>query len=135
LRTCCPNGTERGGPTRSRPDCQMSARYNSSYCHWRTKVHVEISRTRRLLAKRQPPSRREGGRTGALSRTLRVFQESSFRAQRLGLRRPSAAFPRAISTCATVNWNCYIPRVLGLSNVLRLRQPRSGGSTRMRCSA
>jgi hypothetical protein len=43
----------------------------------------------------------------AHSKTLRVFQESSCRAQRLGLRRPSAAFPRGISTCANVNWNRY----------------------------
>jgi hypothetical protein len=40
----------------------------------------------------------------AQSKTLRVFQESSCRAQRLGLRRPSAAFPRGISNCANVNW-------------------------------
>jgi len=43
----------------------------------------------------------------AQSRTLRVFQESSCCAQRLGVRRPSAAFPRGISNCANVNWNCY----------------------------
>jgi len=44
----------------------------------------------------------------AHSKTLRVFQESSCRAQRLGLRRPSAAFPNGISNCAHVNWNRYI---------------------------
>jgi hypothetical protein len=27
--------------------------YRNSYCHWRTKVHAEISRTLNLLAKRQ----------------------------------------------------------------------------------
>jgi hypothetical protein len=43
----------------------------------------------------------------AHSKTLRVFQESSCRAQRLGLRRPSAAFPRDMSNCANVNWNCH----------------------------
>jgi hypothetical protein len=36
----------------------------------------------------------------AHSKTLRVFQESSYRAQRLGLRRPSAAIPNGISNCA-----------------------------------
>jgi hypothetical protein len=41
----------------------------------------------------------------AHSKTLRVFQESSCRAQRHGLRRPSAAFPRCISNRANVNWN------------------------------
>ena len=45
----------------------------------------------------------------AQSKTLRVFQESSCRAQRLGVRRPSAAFPRGISNVTKVNWNCYIP--------------------------
>src|ERR1039458_10257852 len=43
----------------------------------------------------------------AHSKTLRVFQESSCHAQRLELRRPSAAFPGGISNCADVNWNCY----------------------------
>jgi hypothetical protein len=42
----------------------------------------------------------------AHSKTLRVFQESSCRAQRLGVRRPSAAFPRDISNRAQVNWDC-----------------------------
>ena len=61
----------------------------------------------------------------AQSKTLRVFQESSCRAQRLGVstlrstatedgRRPSSAFPRGISNVTKVNWNCYIPKnVLG----------------------
>ena len=66
----------------------------------------------------------------ASSNPLCVFQESLCRAQRPGVstlrstatpvlrsspatedgedgRRPSAAFPRAISNCAWVNWNCY----------------------------
>src|SRR5450759_623782 len=48
----------------------------------------------------------------AHSKTLRVFQESSCRAQRLGLRRPSAAFPRGISNCTHVNWNYYnLPQI------------------------
>jgi hypothetical protein len=45
----------------------------------------------------------------AQSKTLRVFQESSCHAQRLGVRRPSAAFSRGISNVTKVNWNCYIP--------------------------
>ena len=44
----------------------------------------------------------------AQSKTLRVFQASSCRAQRLGVRRPSAAFPRGISNGTKVNWNCYL---------------------------
>src|SRR5450759_3590962 len=44
----------------------------------------------------------------AHSKTLRVFQASSCRAKRLGLRRPSAAFPRGVSNCAHVNWNRYM---------------------------
>jgi hypothetical protein len=28
---CCPNGTERGCPTRSNPDCQMSARNSTGF--------------------------------------------------------------------------------------------------------
>jgi hypothetical protein len=32
---------------------EIHAKCSSSYCHWRTKVHAEISRTFRLLAKRQ----------------------------------------------------------------------------------
>ena len=43
----------------------------------------------------------------AHSKTLRVFHESLCRAQRLGLRRPSAAFPNDILNCANVTWNCY----------------------------
>jgi hypothetical protein len=43
----------------------------------------------------------------AQSKTLRGFQESPCRAQRLGLQRPSVAFPKGISNCAHVNWNCY----------------------------
>ena len=43
----------------------------------------------------------------AQSKTLRVFQESSCRARRFGVRRPSAAFPGGISNSAHVNWNCY----------------------------
>jgi hypothetical protein len=46
----------------------------------------------------------------AQSKTLRVFQESSCRAPRLGVRRPSAALPSGISNGAKVNWNCYIPK-------------------------
>src|ERR1035437_2137163 len=38
--------------------------YSNSYCHWRAKVHAEISRTFRLLAKRQ--------RTGALQDASRI---------------------------------------------------------------
>src|ERR1035438_5438327 len=49
----------------------------------------------------------QSARRLAHSKTLRGFQESSCRAQRLGLRRPSAAFPRGISTCASVNWKRY----------------------------
>jgi hypothetical protein len=45
----------------------------------------------------------------AQSKTLRVFQESSCRAQRLGVRRPSAAYPKGISNGTKVKWNCYIP--------------------------
>src|SRR5208283_1939341 len=45
----------------------------------------------------------------AQSKTLRVFQESSCRAQRLGVRRPSSAFSRGISNSTKVEWNCYIP--------------------------
>jgi hypothetical protein len=37
-----------------------------------TKVHAEISRTFRLLAQRQPPSRREGGRAGAVQDASRI---------------------------------------------------------------
>jgi hypothetical protein len=42
----------------------------------------------------------------AQSKTLRVFQTSSYRARRLGVRRPSAAFSRGVSNGAKVNWNC-----------------------------
>jgi hypothetical protein len=45
----------------------------------------------------------------AQSKTLRVFQTSSCCAQRLGVRRPSAAFPGGISNGARVNWNWYLP--------------------------
>ena len=44
----------------------------------------------------------------AQSKTLRVFQESSCRAQRPEVRRPSAAFSGGVSNCAYVNRNCYI---------------------------
>jgi hypothetical protein len=54
-------------------------KYSSSYCHWRTEVHAEISRAFHLLAKRQPPSRRsgamarrEGGGTGAIQNASRI---------------------------------------------------------------
>src|ERR1017187_851204 len=61
----------------------------------------------------------ESGAEVTALQTLRVFQESSCRAQRLGLstlrstatedgRRPSAAFPNGISNCAHVNRNCYV---------------------------
>ena len=49
----------------------------------------------------------QSARELAHSKTLHVFQESSCRAQRPGLRRPSAAFPRDISNRANDNWNCY----------------------------
>jgi hypothetical protein len=50
----------------------------------------------------------QSARVLAHSKTLRVFQESLCCAQRLGLRRPSAAFPRDVSNCANVNWNCHM---------------------------
>ena len=51
---------------------------------------------------------KQSARGLAQSKTLRVFQESSCRALRLGVRRPSAVFPSgAISNYVNVNWNCY----------------------------
>jgi hypothetical protein len=47
-------------------------RYGSSYCHWHTKAHAEISRTLRFRAKHQPPSRRVVGRTGAVQDAARI---------------------------------------------------------------
>jgi hypothetical protein len=43
----------------------------------------------------------------AQSKTLRVFQESSCCAQRLGVRWPSTAFPSGKSNCANVDRNCH----------------------------
>jgi hypothetical protein len=61
-------------------------------------VHVDLG---------APRFTRPSARGLAHSKTLRVFQESSCRAERLGLWRPSASFPRGISNCDNVNWNCY----------------------------
>jgi hypothetical protein len=73
--------------------------YNSSYCRWRIKVHAEIWRTFRLLAKRQG--------TGAVQDALRfseiiVPRTASWSAA--ALRR----FSQSISNCANINWNCYM---------------------------
>jgi hypothetical protein len=46
----------------------------------------------------------------AHSKTLRVLQESSCRAQRLGLRRPSSAFPRGISVVPRLTGTAIIER-------------------------
>jgi hypothetical protein len=67
-------------------------------------VFVQSASRRRAEAALWRAAKAEGP---AHSKMLRVFQESSCRAQRLGLRRPSAAFPRGISNCAKVNWNCH----------------------------
>jgi len=72
--------------------------YSSSNCHWHRAVQRKSCETFVFL---------QSARGLAHSKTLRVFQESLCRAQRLGLRRPSAAFPRDMSNCANVNWNCY----------------------------
>ena len=50
---------------------------------------------KKFMRKSRPFISLQSARGPAQSKTLRVFQESSCRAQRLGLRRPSAAFPRA----------------------------------------
>jgi hypothetical protein len=44
----------------------------------------------------------------AHSMTLRAVCKSPGNASRLGLRRPSAAFPRGVSNGAQVNWTCFI---------------------------
>jgi len=62
------------------------------------KAHEETSRMLLFM---------QSARGLAQSRTLRVFQKSSCRAQRFGVRRPSAAFPGGILNCANVNRNCY----------------------------
>src|SRR5450759_1239103 len=73
----------------------------------------------------------------AHSKTLRVFQESSCRAQRFGLRRPSAALPRGISNCAHVNWNCHsqaaqkplVQRLVFLETNLQTKKPPDSSSS------
>ena len=65
---------------------------------WRTRVHAKISRHFVFW---------QSARGLAHSMKLRAVRQSPANASRLGLRRPSAAFPGGISNCANVNWNCY----------------------------
>jgi hypothetical protein len=68
-------------------------------------VHIVIGAQKFMRKSRGYFVLLQSARGLAHSKTLRVFQESSCRAQRHGLRRPSAAFPRCILNRANVNWN------------------------------
>jgi hypothetical protein len=70
-------------------------------------VHIAIGAQKFMRESREHFVCLQSARGLAHSKTLRVFQESSCRAQRPGLRRPSAAFPRDISNRANVNRKCY----------------------------
>jgi hypothetical protein len=53
---------------------------------------------------------RQSARGLAQSKTLRVVQASMVSAERLGVRRPSAAFPGNLANRANVDWNCHTIR-------------------------
>jgi hypothetical protein len=80
-----------------------------SVAHRTIAVHIVIGTQKLMRKSRGHFVCLQSVRGLAHSQTLRVFQESSCRAQRLGLRPRciGAAFPRGISNCAHVNWNCY----------------------------
>jgi len=80
--------------------------HGSSFCRWHAKAHAELEDV--SSADKAALWRAAQAEGLAQPKTLREYQESLRRAQRL-VRRPSAAIPRSISNCANVNWNCYRP--------------------------
>ena len=74
----------------SRAGIQPSTNYSSSYCHGRTKVHAEISRTFHFLAKRQ--------RTGALQDASRISGIIGVARSVLDCGGPPPLFPEAYQT-------------------------------------